>query len=336
MLSVDRPEDVRKGGLLSDSHQRICTSDPERAYAAIRQVYSDAKWQFQGVHQRSQPIVMHGTRFGHFGLSTISYGRALSIQATGDDSVLIVAGVLAGRVSFSSSHQSFDGTTGSVAVMHMNDESAFRYDEEGCTYKLGFKQSRVESLCRKLMDRPGPGRLVFDLRMASESQRLSWTAHARMLAGFAGQAAASGGACGSAALAEEMLITSLLYGQPHSFSEALQRAAPQAAPRHVKRAVSYIHENLEEEITLESLANAAGCSMRSLHRTFKAAYDASPMQYLREVRLRQARQRLMDIDSEHRTITEIAASCGFMHMGAFAAHYKTLFGEAPHQTRRGQ
>jgi transcriptional regulator GlxA family with amidase domain len=181
-------------------------------------------------------------------------------------------------------------------------------------------------------DRP-VSRLDFTMKVATDGPSQLWRSYAQMLA----SAACTGdGAVDvpSMALMEEMLITFLLHSQPHTFSEHLQRLPRHVAPRQVKRAIAYIEDNLDEAITLEKLAEIAGCSMRSLHRSFKATHDVSPMRYLRDARLKRVRHRLSDVANEHKTIAEVAASCGFWHMGAFAAHYRGEFGEAPHETRR--
>ena len=225
------------------------------------------------------------------------------------------------------------GRAGSVAVVSLRKGLVFGYDGEGCTYKLTFDRARVQSLCSKLLDDRPVSRLDFDMKVAADGLGRLWGSYAQM------RASAPCGADGavpvpSMALTEEMLITFLLHTQPHTFSEHLRRLPKHVAPRQVKRAVAYIEDNLDEAITLEKLAEVAGCSMRSLHRSFKATHDVSPMRYLRDARLKRVRHRLSDVANEHKTIAEVAASCGFWHMGAFAAYYRGQFGEAPHETRR--
>ena len=325
--------EVGPPGLLSDAHLLVSTMDPAQAYARIRQSYSDARWIFQRQTASAQPIVLHQLPLGRLALSTVSYGRPVSIHPEGDGSVFMVAGVLRGRVSIASSQQSLAGRAGSVAVVSLRNGLVFGYDGEGCTYKLTFDRARVQSLCSKLLDDRPVSRLDFEMNVAADGLGRLWGSYAQMLA------SAACGADGavlvpSLALTEEMLITFLLHTQPHTFSEHLRRLPKHVAPRQVKRAVAYIEDNLDEAITLEKLAEVAGCSMRSLHRSFKATHDVSPMRYLRDARLRRVRQRLSDVANEHKTIAEVAASCGFWHMGAFAAHYREQFGEAPHETRR--
>ena len=325
--------EVGRPGLLSDTYLRVSTMDPAQAYPRIRQSYSDARWIFQRQAASAQPIVLHHLPLGGLAISTVSYGRPISIHPEGDDSVLMVAGVLRGKVSIASSQQSLDGRAGCVAVVSLRDGLVFDYDGEGCTYKLTFDRARVQSICSRLMDDRPVSRLDFNMKVAADGLCQLWGAYAQMLASAACTADGTVDVP-RMALTEEMLITFLLHTQPHTFSEHLQRLPRHVAPRQVKRAVAYIEDNLDETISLEKLADIAGCSMRSLHRSFKATHEVSPMRYLRDARLKRARHCLLDAANERKTIAEVAASCGFWHMGAFAAHYREQFGEAPHETRR--
>jgi transcriptional regulator GlxA family with amidase domain len=56
------------------------------------------------------------------------------------------------------------------------------------------------------------------------------------------------------------------------------------------------------------------------------------MTYLREVRLRRAREVLQAADRDASTVRAVAGGLGIMHMGRFAAAYRDAFGETPSQT----
>jgi transcriptional regulator GlxA family with amidase domain len=57
----------------------------------------------------------------------------------------------------------------------------------------------------------------------------------------------------------------------------------------------------------------------------------TPMAFLRLVRLRRAQEALLRADPASMTVTEIAISCGFGHMGEFASLHRRTFGETPKQ-----
>jgi transcriptional regulator GlxA family with amidase domain len=130
---------------------------------------------------------------------------------------------------------------------------------------------------------------------------------------------------------EQFILTALLLSHPHSCSESLRRLQTPIAPRDVKRAVDYIDAHLRQPITVADLAGATGVAGRTLFMHFKTFKGVSPMGYLRSARLRQARQDLLQAGPAA-TVTEVAMSTGFTHMGRFSASYRRCFGESPSQT----
>src|SRR5262249_58448019 len=67
---------------------------------------------------------------------------------------------------------------------------------------------------------------------------------------------------------QEHLLLCLLLGLPHSHSERLSRQRTAAAPVNVKRAEEFLRANAEEAVTIETVAQAAGCSVRALQLPF--------------------------------------------------------------------
>jgi AraC-like DNA-binding protein len=132
---------------------------------------------------------------------------------------------------------------------------------------------------------------------------------------------------------EQFIVTALLLSHPHNYSDALRRLEKQLAPRDVKRAVDYIEAHLEQAISVADLVRATGVAGRTLFMHFKTFKGVSPMRYLREARLRRARQALARAGPEA-NVTEVAMSLGFTHMGRFAVAYRRHFGESPSQTLR--
>ena len=54
--------------------------------------------------------------------------------------------------------------------------------------------------------------------------------------------------------------------------------------------------------------------------------------FFRERALNEARRRLNHDDPDTATVTEVATSLGFDHLGRFSGYYKELFGECPSMT----
>ncbi|MGO6951612.1 AraC family transcriptional regulator [Rhizobium johnstonii] len=120
---------------------------------------------------------------------------------------------------------------------------------------------------------------------------------------------------------------------PHRLSHFLQNGPALIAPRHVRRAIEFMHTNIDQPITMPKVAEAAGVSSRALETGFRAFRGTSPAAYLLTLRLRAARQELLDPESKQ-TMKAICLKWGFFHFGRFSAVYKTTYGEYPSDTRK--
>ena len=97
----------------------------------------------------------------------------------------------------------------------------------------------------------------------------------------------------------------------------------------LKHAEDYICANLEAAITRDNLANMAGVSIRCLSRAFEKKYGIGPMAFVRQRRLDACYSRLRGSEPGTTTVTDVAMSHGFSHVGNFAIAYKKAFGESP-------
>ena len=57
-----------------------------------------------------------------------------------------------------------------------------------------------------------------------------------------------------------------------------------------------------------------------------------PMTYLRQTRLRRAREALEAANRDATTVRAVAVGLGILHMSRFAAAYREAFGETPSST----
>ncbi|WP_137155860.1 AraC family transcriptional regulator [Rhizobium sp. FKL33] len=95
--------------------------------------------------------------------------------------------------------------------------------------------------------------------------------------------------------------------------------------------VSYIAENLGNEIGLEDLASLCGLTRFHFARAFKATFHEPPHQYILGRRL----DRAMGLLSEGRlSIAEIASATGFNGASQFARSFKAATGRTPMEFRR--
>jgi AraC-like DNA-binding protein len=132
---------------------------------------------------------------------------------------------------------------------------------------------------------------------------------------------------------EDFIISNLLMSHPHNHTAALRRAEKPIAPRDVKRAIDYMQAKLASPISVGDIAEASGIAGRTLFKHFQDYHGTSPMRYLRNARFEKAREALRRAQPEE-SVTEIAMTWGFSHMGRFSIEYRKRFGERPSETLR--
>ncbi|KQQ21723.1 xylulose kinase [Rathayibacter sp. Leaf299] len=133
---------------------------------------------------------------------------------------------------------------------------------------------------------------------------------------------------------EQVLLHSLLFGQPHNYSSELTGPAPKGGPRPLSQAVELLRRRPEHPWTVTELAAAVSTSARSLQEAFRRTLDTTPMAYLRRQRLERVREELLVAAPEAVSVTEVATRWGFIHLSRFAASYRAAFSENPSDTLR--
>jgi transcriptional regulator GlxA family with amidase domain len=132
---------------------------------------------------------------------------------------------------------------------------------------------------------------------------------------------------------QQFIMTGLLLSHPNNYREALRRLARRIAPRDVKRAIDYIDAHLDSAVTLAAIVEASGVAGRTLLKHFRDTKGVSPMRYLCNARFEKVREALARAQPGE-SVTTIAMSWGFSHLGRFSVEYRTRFGERPSETLR--
>lgn len=131
---------------------------------------------------------------------------------------------------------------------------------------------------------------------------------------------------------QELFITALLNAQPNSLTGFLQERSQQVRPFYIKRAVEYINENAAELISLSDLVEATGVSLRTLQAGFAKYYNLGPSAFIKQHKMRRAREELLAANHLETTVAEVAAKWGFYNHCGFTLNYRKLFGENPSDT----
>jgi AraC-type DNA-binding domain-containing proteins len=99
----------------------------------------------------------------------------------------------------------------------------------------------------------------------------------------------------------------------------------------IKTALTYIRENYSEKIYIADLARQVNLNEQYFCRFFKKAIGRSPMEYVNEYRIRQARRLLEETDLP---VMEVCLECGCNNLGNFLREFRKYTGTTPLQYRK--
>jgi AraC-like DNA-binding protein len=95
---------------------------------------------------------------------------------------------------------------------------------------------------------------------------------------------------------------------------------------HLARVIHWIREHYDETLRVEQLAARAMMSVSSFHRHFRAVTSMTPIQYQKQIRLHEARARLL---TEPGDVTGVGFAVGYDSPSQFSREYRRMFGVPP-------
>jgi len=108
-------------------------------------------------------------------------------------------------------------------------------------------------------------------------------------------------------------------------------STPLLAIQRVRVVEEWIDTHLAEPITLGRLCTVAGVGDRHLESAFRAYRGQTPLQFVMARRLAWMRRNLLASKAGD-SVTQLAHDAGLIHLGRFAARYRSAYGEPPSAT----
>jgi len=117
-----------------------------------------------------------------------------------------------------------------------------------------------------------------------------------------------------------------------SYTASFLRNAPQNFhdDESIIEIQEWMHGRYNADLTLEDIARHFDLSVRTLNRNFKKATGKSPMQYLQQVRIDNAKELLK---ATNLSIAEVAFSVGYPDSSYFSALFRRLMSLSPKEYR---
>ena len=110
-------------------------------------------------------------------------------------------------------------------------------------------------------------------------------------------------------------------------------STPVLGIQRIRMVEEWVDAHLADPITLGRLCAVAGVGDRYLESAFRAHRGQTPLQFVTARRLAWVRRSLLD-PKPGDSITQIAHDAGFVHLGRFAARYRSTYCESPSATLR--
>lgn len=127
-----------------------------------------------------------------------------------------------------------------------------------------------------------------------------------------------------APLAERELLYRLLTEDQ---GDVLREVALRDSHSHrIAQVVRYLQTNYDQPLDISTVAGAANMSPSTLHHSFRQVTSSSPLQYLKQIRLHQARLLMLQ---DGLGAGEAADRVGYGNKSQFSREYRRLFGAPP-------
>ncbi len=95
----------------------------------------------------------------------------------------------------------------------------------------------------------------------------------------------------------------------------------------IARTIDYLSTHLNEQVTIDDMADHVGMSRAVFHRRFKEATTMSPIQFVKSMRLNNAAMKI----AEGKTVSEAAWDVGYQSSSQFSREFKRMYGQSPRQ-----
>ena len=128
-----------------------------------------------------------------------------------------------------------------------------------------------------------------------------------------------------------LAVASRLVARHSSVTKHIEERHEGLDGRRLKQVLSFIEDQLAEDLSLEKIATIAGVSVSHLQTLFRISMGVTVHQYVIQRRVERAKVMLMQ---DELSMAEIALAAGFAHQSHMARHMRRMLGMPPQVFKR--
>jgi AraC-like DNA-binding protein len=298
-----------------------------RAERTDRQIASELGLERGVAVLASSPIDIHHAHLGNIRIVDLQWQQAFTLERSPVATDYKICVPISGRIEWQ------DTLCSATTALAIDPDRSFPgiTSTNGRLLVVGFDRQAIESVLAKLLDRDLKQPISFESEIDLDTD---FGTGLKEFVEFLGRARAPGLNIASPTIQEELacaLLTCLLKGVRHNYSDEILYCCQGAFAYYVKQASTFIEAHLQDEIELADIAAAVNISPRLLQKAFAQEYDCSPMRFVARARLERIRREL-ERSSDATRIVDVMMNYGITQGGKFAREYQQLFGEKPSDT----
>ncbi len=313
------------------SHPLLRTNDLDEARHCVTEKFCDHRLFMSS--SADQLSVRHNHVSGnHLSINYLHYGADVQIDPGMLNDFYLLQVPLCGAAFVRHRGTDIIATPKTATLLNPDRETNMSWHKDCRKLLLQIDKSYLQRTAEEMLGTPIPGPIRFDpvvdLTRDNGQMIKKMVVHAALLAEV-------GKLFGGANAVQDIwtetdLVANLLTLQDSNISHMLAHSDQQPMPAGIKRALAYIHANLSEPIRLVDIARNAQMHVRMLQKGFQREIGVTPMQALQNARLDAAHYQLI-VRRNKPSVTDVAFSNGFSHLGRFSQAYKERFGHLPSQ-----
>ncbi len=269
---------------------------------------------------------------GDCALGYVQYGFHVEIDPGVISEFLMVKSTISGHGQVSCGNHSVISTPRSIVMTSMTERVNILMSPQCRHLTARISRQALEARIEEKLGRRLGVPLSFDLEVASDSDfGRAWH---QLLGHICDLSATAPKVLAAEDVRQQYsrtMIELLVHSAPHSYSAALERGMEHPIPWHVRRARDYMHAHVSEIHSVADVAASIGITSRTLQSGFRKAFNVSPAEYMRELRIQALHQALLSADAGQ-GVTDLMQDVGIVNFGRYAHYYRQRMGVPPSVT----